>query len=73
MSDLDQTITGMDLWQLVVPVVSRRDHGIGSVEGACEVVILRLTTEGGAQGFGEAAPWSGFTGTPEASFAALDR
>ncbi len=73
MSDLQQKITGYDLWHLALPVTSRRDHGIGSVEGACEVVILRLTSEDGTQGFGEASPWSVFTGTPEATFAALDR
>ncbi|WP_171235843.1 enolase C-terminal domain-like protein [Ruegeria sp. HKCCA6837] len=73
MSDLSQKITGYDLWHLKLPVTSRRDHGIGSVEGVCEIVILRLTSEDGSQGFGEASPWSVFTGTPEATFAALDR
>lgn len=53
--DLGQPITGFDLWHLVVPVVSRRDHGVGSVAGACEAIILRLMAQGGAQGFGEAA------------------
>ncbi|WP_170514435.1 enolase C-terminal domain-like protein [Ruegeria atlantica] len=73
MTDLNQTITGFDLWHLELPVTSRRDHGIGSVEGSCEIVILRLTSEGGSEGFGEASPWSVFTGTPEATYAALDR
>lgn len=73
MSDLHQKITGFDLWHLKLPVTSRRDHGIGSVEGVCEVIILRLRSEDGTEGFGEASPWSVFTGTPEASFAALDR
>lgn len=73
MAELSQKITGFDLWHLSLPVVSRRDHGIGSVEGACEIVVLRLTAESGTVGFGEASPWSVFTGTPEASFAALDR
>lgn len=73
MGDLQQKITGMDLWHLSVPVVSRRDHGIGSVAGSCEVILVRLTGEGGAVGWGEASPWSVFTGSPEASFAALDR
>lgn len=73
MSDLDQKIIGFDLWHLKLPVTSRRDHGIGSVEGSCEIVVLRLTAEDGSQGFGEASPWSVFTGTPEASYAALDR
>ena len=72
-ADLAQTIQGFDLWHLSLPVVSRRDHGIGTVAGACEVVVLRLTAEDGTEGFGEAAPWSVFTGSPEASMAALDR
>ncbi len=71
--DLLQTITGYELWHLSLPVSSARDHGIGRVEGACEIVVLKLTAEGGSVGFGEASPWSVFTGTPEASFAALDR
>ncbi|MEO0388424.1 MAG: enolase C-terminal domain-like protein, partial [Pseudomonadota bacterium] len=72
-ADLAQTIQGFDLWHLSLPVVSRRDHGIGTVAGACEVVVLRLTAEDGTEGYGEAAPWSVFTGSPEASMAALDR
>ncbi len=71
--DLLQTITGYELWHLSLPVSSARDHGIGRVEGACEIVVLKLTAEDGSVGFGEASPWSVFTGTPEASFAALDR
>lgn len=73
MSDLDQEITGYDLWHLALPVVSRRDHGIGAVEGSCEIIVLRLTAEGGAEGWGEASPWAVFTGSPEAALAALDR
>jgi muconate cycloisomerase len=73
MADLDQKITSFDLWHLTLPVVSRRDHGIGAVEGNCEIIVLRLRTESGHEGFGEASPWSVFTGSPEASFAALDR
>lgn len=73
MSDLDQKIVGMDLWHLALPVVSRRNHGIGSVAGACEIVVLRLRGEGGGEGWGEASCWSVFTGSPEASMAALDR
>ena len=71
--DLDQKITGMRLWHLSLPVLSRRDHGIGTVEGACEIIVVSLTSEGGKVGFGEASPWSVFTGSPEASYAALDR
>ena len=73
MSDLSQIITGYDLWYLTLPVISARDHGIGKVGGSCEVIVLRLTSEDGTQGYGEASPWSVFTGSPEASYAALDR
>ncbi len=73
LTELYQTITGFDVWHLSLPVTSRRDHGIGRVENACEIILLRLTAEGGAVGWGEASPWSVFTGTPEASLAALDR
>ena len=73
MADLDQKISGFDLWHLALPVTSRRDHGIGTVEHTVEIIVLRLTAEGGETGFGEASPWVVFTGSPEASFAALDR
>ena len=69
----DEKIVGFDLWHLQLPVNARRDHGIGSVEHKVDIVVLRLTAEGGASGFGEASPWSVFTGSAEASFAALDR
>jgi len=70
---LDETIVAMDVWHVALPVNSRRDHGIGTVADTIECVIVRLTSESGGTGFGEASPWSVFTGTPEASFAALDR
>jgi len=63
----------MDVWHLALPVMSRRDHGIGTVADDIEVVVVKLTAESGATGFGEASPWSVFTGTPEANFAGLDR
>jgi muconate cycloisomerase len=73
MSELDQRVTGFALWHLSVPVSARRDHGIGSVEHAVDLVVLRLTSEGGVMGYGEASPWVVFTGSAEATFAALDR
>lgn len=73
MTENNQKITGMDVWQINVPVVSKRSHGIGDIEGGFEVVLLRLRTEAGLEGWGEAACWSVFTGSPEASFFALDR
>lgn len=68
-----EAITGMRLWHLELPVVSRRDHGIGTVKGSVEIIVVELETASGARGYGEASPWSVFTGSPEASFAALDR
>lgn len=70
---LGQVVTGFDVWHCALPVTGRRDHGIGAVAGKVEVIVLRLTAEDGTQGFGEASPWVVFTGSPEASFAALDR
>ena len=70
---LEQTIIGFDVWFLELPVISVRDHGIGKVGGSCEVIVLRLTSESDETGFGEASPWAVFTGSPEASYAALDR
>ena len=69
----DQKIVGYDVWHLALPVRSARDHGIGRVSGTCEIILLCLTSEDGTQGWGEASPWSVFTGSPEASFAALER
>ncbi len=73
MADHQQIITGFKLWHLALPVNARRDHGIGSVEHTVDIVVLRLTSEGGVSGYGEASPWVVFTGSAEASYAALDR
>lgn len=73
MDALQSKITGFETWHLKLPVTSTRDHGIGRVEGACEIVVLALTDESGNTGWGEASPWSVFTGSPEASLAALER
>ncbi|MCV6547993.1 MAG: cycloisomerase [Cohaesibacter sp.] len=70
---VDQKITAMDVWHLQLPVNARRDHGIGSVEHIIDIVVVGLTAEGGERGYGEASSWSVFTGSAEASFAALDR
>lgn len=68
-----ERVTGFDVWHVALPVKARRDHGIGSVAGAVDLVLLRLTSESGEIGWGEAASWSVFTGSAEASYAALDR
>ncbi|MFK7855010.1 MAG: enolase C-terminal domain-like protein [Granulosicoccus sp.] len=73
MSATEQSIVGFDVWHLQLPVNARRDHGIGSVEHSVDIVVLCLTSEDGTQGYGEASSWSVFTGSAEASYAALQR
>jgi len=51
---------------------SKRAQGVGSVESLVKRVLLRLTTEDGIEGWGEAAPWEVFSGTAEGVAAALD-
>ena len=66
-------VARMSVHLVRLPVRGRRDHGIGAVSGAIDNVILRLETDTGIVGWGEASPWPAFAGTPEASAAALDR
>lgn len=73
MASTTEKIIAMDVWQVSMPVTSQRDHGIGSVANAIDAVIVRLTSESGVHGFGEASPWVVFTGTAENSFSALHR
>lgn len=68
---LTEKLVAMDVWQCQLPVLTRRDHGIGTVADHVKVVIVRLTSESGQTGFGEASPWSVFTGTAESNMAAL--
>jgi muconate cycloisomerase len=46
-------------------------HGIGDL-ATSHNVILKLDTDAGISGWGEAAPWAVFTGLPENAAAALD-
>ena len=73
LATLDEKIVAMDVWHVALPVNSRRDHGIGTVANAIEIVVVKLTSESGSVGYGEASPWAVFTGTAEGNFAALDR
>ncbi|MCC0015143.1 MAG: muconate cycloisomerase [Rhodobiaceae bacterium] len=69
----DERIAGYKVWRLRLPVVSRREHGIGAVDNAVEILLLELASTSGLKGYGEASPWSVFTGSAEASQAALER
>lgn len=66
-------IVAMSVWHARIPVRTPRGHGIGTVAHASEHVFLKLTSESGLVGWGEASPWAVFTGTAEAAAAALDR
>ncbi|MCK6451353.1 MAG: cycloisomerase [Alphaproteobacteria bacterium] len=48
-----------------------RSQGSGSMSGKLRRVIVRIDTDGGIRGYGEAAPWTVFSGTVEAAAAAL--
>jgi len=69
----DDFITRMTVWHLQLPVLSARDHGIGRVDQNIDIAVVELQTSGGYKGYGEASPWSVFTGSVEASLGALTR
>ncbi len=66
------TIRSVDVRLVQWPLKMKRRHGVGDVEKTLPGVILKLTAEDGTIGWGEAAPWSVFSGTAEANAAALD-
>ncbi|HSG95096.1 MAG TPA: enolase C-terminal domain-like protein, partial [Afifellaceae bacterium] len=70
---LADPVERLSVHHLQLPVSSPRDHGSGLVAGDVEVVLVRLETRSGVTGWGEASPWSVFTGTAEQAAAALDR
>jgi muconate cycloisomerase len=66
----------MRIERMVVHLVSwplrmKRRHGVGDIERTLGGVILELRTADARIGWGEAAPWSVFSGTAEANAAAL--
>ena len=73
MTSTQLSIASLEVFVVPLAVKSVRAHGIGSISGDIEVVLLRLEDSAGHVGWGEAAPWAPFAGTPEAGFAALDR
>ncbi|WP_419896868.1 enolase C-terminal domain-like protein [Roseomonas sp. USHLN139] len=65
-------IERMRVFLVESPIKMARAQGVGSVKGSVRRVLLQLTASDGTVGWGEAAPWEVFTGTPEAAFLALD-
>ncbi len=68
----DHRITRARVHILSIPAKAVHSHGSGDVAGI-HVALLELTTDSGITGWGEASPWPVFTGTVEASAAALHR
>jgi muconate cycloisomerase len=60
------------LFLIESPIKMTRLQGVGNVKGTVKRVLLEITASDGTVGWGEAAPWEVFTGTPEAAFAAID-
>lgn len=65
-----QEIADLRVHVVNIPAKAVHSHGSGDVSGI-NSVILELVTDGGISGWGEASPWPVFTGTVEASAAAL--
>jgi muconate cycloisomerase len=65
MSDLK--ITGLQVDLVSWPLKMKRRHGVGDIEQAMPGALVKLTTDAGIVGWGEAAPWAVFTGTAEAN------
>ena len=64
-------ITAATVFVTDIPVRLMRRHGSGDVAGSVKNAILKLETDAGITGWGDAAPWAVFTGTIEANVAAL--
>jgi muconate cycloisomerase len=69
MSDL--RITGIEVDLVRWPLKMKRRHGVGDIERTLPGVIVKLVTDGGIVGWGEAASWAVFTGTAEANALAI--
>lgn len=67
----DHAIASMSVFLVRWPLRMKRRHGVGDIEHAMPGVVLRLQTQGGQVGWGEAAPWSVFSGTAEGCAQAL--
>jgi muconate cycloisomerase len=63
----DLRITGLAVDVVSWPLRMKRRHGVGDIEQSMPGVIVKITTDAGIVGWGEAAPWSVFTGTAEAN------
>jgi len=53
------------------PLKMKRRHGVGDIEESMPGAIVKISTNAGIVGWGEASPWSVFTGTAEANAAGI--
>ncbi len=68
----EPVIERLRLFLIESPIKMARLQGVGNVKGTVKRVLVELTSSDGITGWGEAAPWEVFTGTPEGACAALD-
>jgi len=68
---VDVRATGMALWVVENRIAMKRSQGIGSIDKTSRRVLIRIDTDGGVCGYGEAAPWAVFSGTVESAVAGL--
>ena len=60
-------ITGIAVDVVRWPLKMKRRHGVGDIEESMPGAIVKISTNAEIVGWGEASPWSVFTGTAEAS------
>ncbi len=69
--DGDLRISELTVFLVRWPLKMKRRHGVGDIGGAMPGVIVRIATDAGIVGWGEAAPWAVFTGTAEGNAQAI--
>jgi muconate cycloisomerase len=60
-------ITGIAVDVVRWPLKMKRRHGVGDIEVSMPGAIVKISTNADIIGWGEASPWSVFTGTAEAN------
>jgi len=65
------SITKVTTRILELPVKAVHSHGSGDIS-VMKTLIVQIDTDAGITGYGEASPWSVFTGTAEGNAAAID-
>ena len=66
-------ITGVAVDVVRWPLKMKRRHGVGDIEESMPGAIVKISTNADIVGWGEASPWSVFTGTAEANATGIHR